>query len=305
MRCPRCHRPLEDDAEGPYVCCAGAVLQWQCRQCSKRSTGFAFPYGRCPHCAGELVALDGTAEATARAPMTALRTAFEIELGGRAYYQRAAADCDDDTLRALFARFALMEGEHMETLARRYHVDIPDPSPAFRLETASLFAGVVPAPNDAEQLFKVAIALEQRATALFTGLAAQHADAVAEQRLYRELAAEEADHAALLETEFARWRERRAGLLGSAPAAAAVPGSINAAALLLSHADDAHIALVCGDQRLSYRELRDRVARAAASRSASTHTSRRPNGPTSSTRRASTSSLPNRWPTRRRRGARA
>jgi acyl-coenzyme A synthetase/AMP-(fatty) acid ligase/rubrerythrin len=262
MLCPRCHRPLADDAEGPYVCCAGAVLQWQCAQCGKRSSGFAFPYGRCPQCAGELVAIDG--DGAADAPLAALRTAFEIELGGRAFYQRAAADCADDTLRALFARFAVMEGEHMETLAQRYHLDIPDPAPDFQLEAAVLYAGVSPAPNDPEQLFKVAIGLEQRAVAFFTGLSAQQVGAAAEQRLYRELAAEEAEHAALLESEFARWREGRSGLLGGTQPAAAAAGTVNAAALLLSHADASHTAIVCGEQRLSYGELRDRVARAAA-----------------------------------------
>jgi ribonuclease BN (tRNA processing enzyme) len=64
--------------------------------------------------------------------------AFEIELGGRAFYQRAAADSSDETLRALFGRFAVMEGEHMETLSRRYHVEAPDPSDAFRVELAAI-----------------------------------------------------------------------------------------------------------------------------------------------------------------------
>jgi hypothetical protein len=66
-----------------------------------------------------------------------------------------------------------MEGEHMETLARRYHLDVPDPSPAFRVEVAALFADVAHRPQDPDNLFRIAIALERRAAAYFT----EHADA--------------------------------------------------------------------------------------------------------------------------------
>ena len=38
------------------MCCAGAALQWRCESCAKVSEGFAFPYGRCPHCGGRLEA---------------------------------------------------------------------------------------------------------------------------------------------------------------------------------------------------------------------------------------------------------
>ena len=48
--CPNCHRPLE---EGD-LCCADAKLRWRCRSCAKVSAGFAFAYGSCPLCGGEL-----------------------------------------------------------------------------------------------------------------------------------------------------------------------------------------------------------------------------------------------------------
>ena len=91
MRCPKCHRPLDDDADGPYICCAGASLQWRCMACAKVSEGFAFPYGRCPHCGGELEVVEGR-RAADTAALEGVRMAFEIELGGRAFYQRAAAE---------------------------------------------------------------------------------------------------------------------------------------------------------------------------------------------------------------------
>src|SRR5690606_40017019 len=80
MQCPKCHRPLEDADDGVYICCADAVLQWRCMQCAKVSEGFAFPYGRCPQCGGELEMLD--AREVDQAPaLEGIRKAFEIELG--------------------------------------------------------------------------------------------------------------------------------------------------------------------------------------------------------------------------------
>ena len=119
MLCPRCQRPLEDTSEGAYICCAGATLRWRCTGCSKVSEGFAFPYRRCPSCAGTLQLLEDAAAlapTSGAAALAGVRTAFEIELGGRAFYQRAAAEAGNAEMAQLFGRFALMEGEHMETL---------------------------------------------------------------------------------------------------------------------------------------------------------------------------------------------
>jgi acyl-coenzyme A synthetase/AMP-(fatty) acid ligase/rubrerythrin len=273
MFCPKCHTPLVDEADGPYICCADAPMQWQCEQCGKVSEGFAFPYGSCPQCGGKLALRENdSAPGTDRAALEAVRMAFEIELGGRAFYQRAAADTDDDELRALFGRLAVMEGEHMETLSRRYHVEPPAPSPAFRLELAAVFAEVSHRPSDPDNLFRIAIALEKRAAGFFAVRSARAPFGSAEQRLYLELAAEERSHVALLTTEYERWRARKPGLFSGDPlvdaARAARPGgttaeAINAAALLLAAGDAARTAVVCGDQQLTYGELRDRVARAA------------------------------------------
>lgn len=266
MLCPKCQRPLDDSADGVYICCAHAALQWRCEQCAKLSEGFAFPYGRCPQCGGQLVVQDGR-RPDAAAAQEGIRAAFEIELGGRAFYQRAAADSDDPELKALFGRFALMEGEHMETLSRRYHLDVPSPSPQFRREVAAIFAGVEDRPQDPANLFRIAIALEQRAAQFFAARADGAAEGSAEQRLYRELAAEEREHASLLATEHERWRGGKPGLFSvelPGAAQAAPDSSCNAAVLLLADADAQRSALVCGEATLSYGELRERVARAAS-----------------------------------------
>jgi rubrerythrin len=213
MQCPKCHRPLDDADDGVYICCADAVLQWRCTQCAKVSEGFAFPYGRCPQCGGELEMLD--AREVDQAPaLEGIRKAFEIELGGQAFYRRAAADTDEPILRDLFEGLARMEGEHMQTLSRRYHADVPAGEAIADLDVAAVFGGVVNRPADPANLFRIAIALENRASAYFADCAARAADGSVEQQLYRELAAEEREHAQMLGTEYARWQLGKPGLLG-------------------------------------------------------------------------------------------
>jgi acyl-coenzyme A synthetase/AMP-(fatty) acid ligase/rubrerythrin len=234
---------------------AGAL--WRCPACGATRAGFAFPFGRCPGCDGALDRQPGDSPA-----LEALRHAFEIELGGRAFYQRAATEATDPALRALFRRFAVMEGEHMEALSRRYGLALPDPSPTFRLATAAVHAGLAAAPPDAEALFRIAIALEQRAAAHFAAQAAQLPAGSPERQLYEELAQEEDAHAQALALEHGRWREGGPGRL-RAPGSEGGPRLNGAELLLAGHPDD-DTALECNGERLSYGALRDRVARAAA-----------------------------------------
>ncbi|MDP3225938.1 MAG: hypothetical protein Q8M96_22615, partial [Rubrivivax sp.] len=213
--------------------------------------GFAFPFGRCPACNG---ALDRQAGASAE--LDALRCAFEIELGGRAFYQRAAIETVDPALRAMFRRFAVMEGEHMEALSRRYGITLPDPSPTFRLATAAMHVGLEAAPQDAESLFRLAITLEQRAAAHFAAQAGRLPTGSLARRLYEELADEEREHVRSLVLEHSRWRDGAAGRVGGAGGDA--DPLINGAALLLAGHPCGDIALECGGERLSYGALRDR-----------------------------------------------
>jgi rubrerythrin len=208
--CPRCKRPLDD--EEPYICCAGQQLRWRCSECHKVSEGFAFPYGMCPHCKGRLELLDRGAIEDDRA-LQAVRKAFEIELGGHAFYERASREAQDPVLRELFARFAAMEQEHMETLRKRYHAELPAPGDAFQLDHAAIFAGVDRHPEDPANLFRIAIAFEQRAVDFFTREGERAPAGSVESQLYKELAAEEREHVALLNTEYRRWETGKAGIL--------------------------------------------------------------------------------------------
>jgi len=208
--CPKCHRPVETDEA--YVCCASATLSWRCGDCAKVREGFAFPYGMCPDCGGKLTLLDAR-EVDDAAALSAIRSAFEIELGGQAFYRRAAEESAEPVLKELFGKFAAMEHEHMETLTRRYHVDVPEPSTEFSVERAVIYAGLDYHPEDPANLFRVAIAFEQRAVMFFTLRGEEAAPASVEYELYRELAAEEREHVALLQTELARFQADKAGLL--------------------------------------------------------------------------------------------
>ncbi|MGC3996264.1 MAG: NADPH-dependent glutamate synthase [Anaeromyxobacter sp.] len=208
--CPRCHRPLED--EGDYVCCGGAALSWRCEGCGKVSEGFAFPYGMCPACGGKLAVLDPR-QVEGAAQLEAIRRAFEIELGGMAFYGQAAAQAQDPAMRELFERFVGMEREHNATLSRRYHVDVPPPAGDFPLERAAIYAGTSSRPEDPANLFRLAIAFEQRAVEYFTSRGAAVPEGSPERELYRELAAEEREHVELLMTEYERWKLGKPGIL--------------------------------------------------------------------------------------------
>ncbi len=206
--CPKCHGPVEGDEA--YVCCAGAILSWRCDGCSKVNEGFAFPYGMCPACGGVLRALG--ARRVKGAGLEAIRAAFEIELGGMAFYTRAARDASDPELRDLFARLAAMEQQHMATLSARYHVNPPKPGD-FRVDRAAVYAGVAHLPDAPDNLFRIAIAFEERAADFFERRRALCPDGSAEAELYQELAAEERDHVLLLASEMKRWQAGKPGLL--------------------------------------------------------------------------------------------
>ncbi len=223
-RCARCHRPVgadgghEADSHGhdshghDSVCCADEVLAWRCVECAKRSEGFAFPYGRCPACGGMLEVIEAGPQVVHDAAREAVRLAFEIELGGSALYAEAAAGTDDADLRHLFEELAEMEREHLATLVRRYHVDPPEVGSAgFR--DASRLSGTE-LPSDPEGVLELALEMERRAEQFFRSGADLAPSGAAD--LYRELAAEEAEHVALIATELQALRDGRGGLLGRA-----------------------------------------------------------------------------------------
>lgn len=208
--CPKCRRPIEGDEE--YICCASATLAWRCTDCGKVSEGFAFPYGLCPYCSSKLEVLDPQ-QITDADGLRAIRAAFEIELGGRAFYACAAREAKEPILKTLFSKFAAMEDEHMANLARRYHADASDRATDFQVDRAALYAGVDHRPEDPGNLFRIAIVFEHRAVEFFSKESEQAPEGSIQGQLYKELAAEEHEHVALLTTEYERWKLGKPGHL--------------------------------------------------------------------------------------------
>lgn len=215
MLCPKCREPIE----GPemYICCGTDTLAWRCRDCAKVSEGFAFPYGRCPHCDGVLETHDRRNHDD-QDELEAIRIAFEIELGGQAFYQGAQEAEAEPDLRALFAGLAEMEGEHLATLSRRYRISAPpaaadENAARSALARAAIYGGIERQPGDPLALLRIAIACEERAARFFADESQRMSGNNPSRQIYRELAAEERDHAALLATELERRRIGKPGLL--------------------------------------------------------------------------------------------
>ena len=204
--CPKCQRPWDGKDEDDGICCAGLALSWSCKGCGKVSEGFAFPFGRCPLCGGELV--HGTGESGGEGPSEgfaeAIVRAFETELGGLEFYGRGARESTDPEVRELFFRLAEMEREHIATLARRYHVEPSTIPTVGRVHADAL-------PREPVAILRVALTLEQRARELYATQGRAMVEGSRERELYRALEAEEHEHVALIATELAR---REAGMPG-------------------------------------------------------------------------------------------
>ncbi len=101
----------------------------------------------------------------------------------------------------------------MRTLSKRYHAELPAPSDDFQIDRAAIFAGIDRRPEDPANLFRIAIAFEQRAVDFFTREGEKAPESSVERELYRELAAEEREHVEMLTTEFRRWQAGKPGIL--------------------------------------------------------------------------------------------
>ncbi len=209
--CTHCHQPLEGDED--YICCADANLMWHCTRCFKVYEGFALPYGLCAACGGELQA-DYHANIPDDATKSAVRAAFEIELGGRTFYDEGADRMQDNELRELFGSLAKMESEHIRTLERRYHLK-PRTNEVYTptLAQIAVFADAKDDISDGLALLDLAINLEERARDFFGNERAQHPEGSPAWILYGELAAEEQEHVTMLKTERQRFLIRQGGLL--------------------------------------------------------------------------------------------
>jgi rubrerythrin len=123
------------------------------------------------------------------------------------FYAMAAAEATDPDVRTLFASLSEMEREHLDHLAQKYHAHIeadPNFTPHPKIRQIMLEGiDTVPAQDRLVALYERSIEMERRARAFFL-LQVEALQEGVEREIYRELAAEEDEHIALLESGLAK-----------------------------------------------------------------------------------------------------
>ena len=200
-KCPKCHQVVEDDA----VCCADLQYTWKCKSCSKLTQGFVIPYGRCFMCGGENEVVKGY-EADDPTKTRAIEEAVRYEVEMYTFYRLASERTQSETLKPVLQELYLKEEDHLRELDEKYHVHLDDqirklPQAVDEELSAWLFKDI--AFDDASHVTKIydqAIEMERRTRDYFKA----RADALpagTEKDIFSELAAEEEEHVAMLESE--------------------------------------------------------------------------------------------------------
>lgn len=200
--CPECRKVVAEDV----VCCAGLEYRWNCTSCHKVSTGFAIPYGKCFLCGGNLEVVDGH-EFEDPMKVRPIRDAVQFELNSYHFYRLARTRTENPLMRSIFEQLYLHEVDHLHLLQERYHTHLDDDVLNLRPEAEelladALFEGMDPSSGKDQPLvlYDMAIAMERRTLDHFRNLA-RTLPAGPEKDVCMELAAEEEEHVALLETE--------------------------------------------------------------------------------------------------------
>lgn len=201
--CPKCHRVLEEDE----ICCAQIRYTWRCRSCHKLTTGIAIPYGKCFLCGGDLEVIE---DRNLGDPLRlrAIREALQFELNSFHFYKLARERAHKPEQRQVLEQLYESELDHLHELEEKYHAHLDasvlDLSPdAEKLLNDSLFRDI--SLNDETSIraiYDAAIAMERRTRDYFRKTAEEMPDGL-EKDLYQELAAEEEEHIAMLETAVA------------------------------------------------------------------------------------------------------
>jgi rubrerythrin len=207
--CPKCHAVVSEDV----ICCADLSCTWKCASCRKVTSGFAAPYGKCYMCGGELRVVKGH-ELDDPMRVRPIREAVQFELNSYHFYRLALQKTQEPALRAILEQLYQHEADHLHTLQERYHTHLDDAilnlSPDVdTLLSDHLFKGLdLTGPLSGPiGLYDKAITMERRTRDHFRALA-QHLPEGSEKEICLELAAEEEEHVALLESEREQFIER-------------------------------------------------------------------------------------------------
>ena len=200
--CPKCRAVVPEDV----VCCADLVYTWKCAACHKVTSGFAVPYGKCYMCGGELRVVKGR-ELDDPMRVRPVREAVQFELDTYHFYRLALLQTNDPTLRAVLTQLYEHEVDHLRLLQERYHTHLDDQALVLRpavdeILSARLFEGVdLSDPLGGPLgLYDKAIVMERRTRDHFRDLSRRLPEGP-EKEICLELAAEEEEHVALLESE--------------------------------------------------------------------------------------------------------
>jgi rubrerythrin len=200
--CPKCRAVLEEDE----ICCAQVRYTWKCRECHKVTSGFVVPYGKCFLCGGEIELVEGGRDLGDGMSFQAVREAVQFELNSFHFYKLARDRAAGPQHRLVLERLYEAELDHLHELEEKYHAHLDravlDLSPsAEKLLSDSLFEGLsVSDGASIRRLYESALEMERRTRDHFRGLAARLDDGM-EKDLCLELASEEDEHMAMLETE--------------------------------------------------------------------------------------------------------
>jgi glutamate synthase (NADPH) small chain len=199
--CPKCRRVLEEDE----ICCAQVRYSWRCRSCFKLTTGLAIPYGKCFLCGGDLELIPSR-DLGDSMRFQAIRDAVQFELNSFHFYKMARDKARTPAHRAVLERLYEAELDHLHELEEKYHAHLDREvvelsSNEQALLDNWLFRGIhVTEESGIKDLYQAALEMERRTRDYFQKLAAG-LPAGLEKDLCSELAAEEEEHVAMLETE--------------------------------------------------------------------------------------------------------
>ena len=197
--CPKCRRVVEEDE----ICCAQVRYTWRCRKCSKLTTGFAVPYGKCFLCGGELEVLENR-EMGDTMRFQAIRDAVQFELNSFHFYKLARSHAKTPEQAAVLERLYEAELDHLHELEEKYHAHLDREVVELSQDEQSLLSNWlfrdIQVSGGVRELYQAALEMERRTRDHFRKLAAE-LPAGLEKELCGELAAEEEEHVALLEGE--------------------------------------------------------------------------------------------------------
>jgi rubrerythrin len=199
--CPKCRRVLEEDE----ICCAQVRYTWRCKSCSKLTSGFAIPYGKCFMCGGDLEVLENR-ELGDTMRFQAIRDAVQFELNSFHFYRLARNRATTPEQHAVLERLYEAELDHLHELEEKYHAhldrEVVELSQNEELLLSNwLFRDIrMGGDTSVRDLYRAALEMERRTRDHFRKLAAD-LPAGLEKELCGELAAEEEEHVALLEGE--------------------------------------------------------------------------------------------------------